>query len=530
MQKCGGQGRGVIGFILVLVLGCLTFGSVSSAYGAAVRVELPSFKVMLNGKMIKYEQREYPLIVYGGITYFPMTYHDSRFLGLETSWEDESGLAVMLSEVAGAYFAYPSTRNVRYYTAETADFLITVNGERIDNAVEEYPLLVFRNVTYFPLTWRFAVDEFGWEYSYDDEQGLIIDSGNSGALDLITADLPVVGDYIASEDYFYYEGPDRFIYQAPISYPSQAKKVIELPIWVGGGGDGVRPVNARFEYWDGELYLLYRQGGASMGTDYQFRLNPDGTYTEMKATERNFGEVNIWTMPLTIGGGSWLEISCGDDGDTFLINGALSFVDYGTTMHGGRNVFVQGHDVYLLARDSMSITREEELIQSWEGEGARDNPALYKIDTLTGQGEKLTDDIQEQFILQNDYLYFLNDKHELCRMNLSGTDMTVLVNEAISQFIILGDDVYYCPNSETTNGNGLYRLSDGKQFNSGGDLWEFKIQAGYLFCLFGDTKQNPPYEKIIINSAGQPVYQSGDRDEKVLIHGVQLIMLRDNFN
>ena len=38
---------------------------------------------------------------------------------------------------------------------------ITVNGKTINNDEEPYPLLVFRDVTYFPLTWRFAVDEFG---------------------------------------------------------------------------------------------------------------------------------------------------------------------------------------------------------------------------------------------------------------------------------------------------------------------------------------------------------------------------------
>lgn len=33
---------------------------------------------------------------------------------------------------------------------------------------------MFRDVTYFPLTWRFAVDEFGWMYSFDSKNGLNI--------------------------------------------------------------------------------------------------------------------------------------------------------------------------------------------------------------------------------------------------------------------------------------------------------------------------------------------------------------------
>ena len=42
------------------------------------------------------------------------------------------------------------------------------------NGNEEYPLLLFRDVTYFPLTWRFAVQEFGWSYYFDMTNGLVI--------------------------------------------------------------------------------------------------------------------------------------------------------------------------------------------------------------------------------------------------------------------------------------------------------------------------------------------------------------------
>jgi hypothetical protein len=38
--------------------------------------------------------------------------------------------------------------------------------------------LNFRNVTYFPLTWRFTADEFGWEYSWDEKSGLQINTGD----------------------------------------------------------------------------------------------------------------------------------------------------------------------------------------------------------------------------------------------------------------------------------------------------------------------------------------------------------------
>ncbi len=66
------------------------------------------------------------------------------------------------------------TPNIGQYEATIAEFPIYVNDKNINNFMEEYPLLLFRDVTYFPLTWRFAVEEFGWSYYFDTTNGLVI--------------------------------------------------------------------------------------------------------------------------------------------------------------------------------------------------------------------------------------------------------------------------------------------------------------------------------------------------------------------
>ena len=58
--------------------------------------------------------------------------------------------------------------------AQIAAGKITVNGKQIANANEPYPLLRFRDVIYFPLTWRFMAEEFGWDYSFSIKDGLIL--------------------------------------------------------------------------------------------------------------------------------------------------------------------------------------------------------------------------------------------------------------------------------------------------------------------------------------------------------------------
>ena len=141
-----------------------------------VTVTLPTFAVTLNDTKIDSAHSEYPLIVYRDITYFPMTYHTSRFLHLKSNWyqtEPKGTLFVGYSDASeDAWIDTPAAgRNASTARATVADYQIAVNtvdkSEFLDNSAEPYPLLNFRGVTYFPLTWRFAAEEFGWDYRFD---------------------------------------------------------------------------------------------------------------------------------------------------------------------------------------------------------------------------------------------------------------------------------------------------------------------------------------------------------------------------
>ena len=143
-----------------------------------VPVTLPGFTVTLNGQSTSNDYSKYPLLVYKDITYFPMTYYDCRLLGIKTDWTKDTGLVIDKNE--DYFYEYMrevnDSKNSRKQTAKIADGKITVNGKVIDNNKEEYPLLVFRDVTYFPLTWRFAVNELGWQYRFNQQEGLVIDN------------------------------------------------------------------------------------------------------------------------------------------------------------------------------------------------------------------------------------------------------------------------------------------------------------------------------------------------------------------
>ena len=164
---------------------------------ADVTVTLPSFPVTLNGVTIEQSQNQYPMLVYKDITYVPMTWADTRLLGLDSSWTQQTGLVIdKAAEVPDQKTAQSSYKpykagaaNAKSYKAAIAGGKITVNGKSINNSKEEYPLLLFRDVTYFPLTWRFAVTEFDWNYNFDAKNGLVIapkPTGSAGSSNVNT--------------------------------------------------------------------------------------------------------------------------------------------------------------------------------------------------------------------------------------------------------------------------------------------------------------------------------------------------------
>lgn len=161
--------------VLILAIAILP----SATFAKNVNVNLPKFPVKINGVKMDYERSLYPLIVYRDITYFPLTYKNSRFLGLTTDWDKYKRIFSVSRDPnsIGEYSNYDQGfKNKNSYKAGVPTFIVNVNENRIINSKEKYPLLVFRDVTYFPLTWRFCHDEFDLNYSFTNRDGLVISS------------------------------------------------------------------------------------------------------------------------------------------------------------------------------------------------------------------------------------------------------------------------------------------------------------------------------------------------------------------
>lgn len=52
--------------------------------------------------------------------------------------------------------------------AKLPDFNVFVNDAWFDNSTESYPLLVLNDVTYFPMTWKLAVEDLGLTTKFEN--------------------------------------------------------------------------------------------------------------------------------------------------------------------------------------------------------------------------------------------------------------------------------------------------------------------------------------------------------------------------
>ncbi len=377
-------------FLLTLVFVLMVFSS--AVVFAEEAVTLPAFDVTFGEEAVESEQRQFPLIVYKDITYVPMTYFDCRYLGLKTDWNGETRtLSIEQTPINCAYRDYKwEWKNNKNNKASVCDFNIVVNGKTIDNSKEEYPLLTFRDVTYFPLTWRFAVDEFGWEYSFDAENGLVIKAKNYRTKNV---ELPgIEGDVATDGEYYYYSGEKdgkKVVYRALTSDTSNPEVIYEMP-------DTNLTNGASFSNSCGDIYFSYTAGSVpTTSTSRFFKIEKDGSVTE-KIPDDGYGygkhgyyEIRIANDEIKVMGehhgiNGKTEFSYEKDGKVYEVEPLPGWTHVGKR----RNGVVYSNT----SPECVKIFDDKIYYTAFNEENSEDS-ALYVIDTKTGEQKKLLDGV-----------------------------------------------------------------------------------------------------------------------------------------
>jgi len=450
--------------LLMLLMITVSIPSTLFAASSEVKVTLPSFNVHFNGVKIENAYRQYPLIVYKDITYFPMTYYDSRFLGVEAIWDQKKGLEIEKTGVSAAHRSYQGTaKNKNTQTAAIRTGDLKLNGKVIRYAdAGLYPFLTFRNVTYFPLTWNYAVKELGWSYQFDSKSGLSIVSANPQVKKAAAFPGTTEDGAVIYEGYSYSIENDGVVVRSPVGNAGKSEEIYQLPLWSEGPG---HVIHGDLYVEDGDLWLFYHQGGAVMGSDFYLRLNEQGEFEEVESgylTFRTFGntkvKVNLGVPPST----NNLSVQIGDQEEMLV-----------------------GDPAYLYG---------------W-------NWRIYANGTAGGEGSG------GLYLINNDlYLLAFNmekdtDFSRIHKVNLETNETTRISELKVTSFTIAGKTLYL--NSEGV----LYRvpLEGGaeERLNSGSKVVRITEDEGYILCTFA-KEATTPYTLIVYDQSGKVVFKTSD--------------------
>ena len=484
-----------------------------------VEVTLPDFPVTLGGQTVEASTEEYPFLRYRDITYLPLTYYGCRLLGLYEKWTPEGGLVISDLGATGAYLSTPRTSgNGGTLYAAPATGKITVCGQEVDNAREDYPFLVFRNITYLPMTWAYMHDLLGCEYSYSREAGLDIRRPSDGhisalSLPLFRSENGPLGAVAAWQGYFWFTDTEGWFSRVPLA-GGEPERLLELP---RNHVAEEHPVFTVLLPREEGLVLGYHLGGATMGHDESFLFAPDGSHialsrSSMAVAERDGvrAQVNQNMMPPP----GNLSLSR-DGGETYEAFGSERYI-YGWAYHavpegeaGGSTdrelVFLDG-GLYLLGCD----VGERFGLPPEEGET---RPALYshvcRVDLDTGETAELTGPAR-RFRFAEGALWYLDFDGALhrCAPDGSGDTVLSLTGLPVWDFAVEGETVYLVAGGEAGQRRLLISAAGGPaEAFTDEPVESITIQENCLAVRFADYGGGAaPRRSFALFRNGEPLY------------------------
>ncbi|WP_171654484.1 DUF5050 domain-containing protein [Paenibacillus foliorum] len=374
----------------------------SQAESTMYPVSYPTFPVNINETKTDQIHSAYPLLLYRDITYFPMTWDYTSALGLSITWNEQTGLSIdILDKNKGCtplrQTLLPQANSSSGSTsAILPPFPVKVNGSLIDNSKEPYPVLFYNNITYFPMTWRYTREEFAWKTTWDNLRGYEIQS----------CERPIQEKLIQRDSFNLKNGGQLaakgdWIYMNPIKSSGGPHSLVKANV-----DDSNRlklsDDNAMFINVVGEW--LYYVTTESSKQNAIYKIRTDGTDRVMVSQT---AASSLWVRD------GWMYyIQLVEQNDK--IRGAYQ------TAAGIFRMKTDGSSEQKLLVDSkvfgLYVLDERIYFRTKEDEHTK----LYTMN-LDGSGQELLQDDVTDFIVVDDWIYYIRDRKQIHKMSLDGS-------------------------------------------------------------------------------------------------------------
>ena len=516
--------------------------TLSAAMPAKVPVSVADFPIRLNGVLLR-DQKEsyYPMLVYQGITYLPMTADYGRFLNLMAHWVEEKSMMTIYSwNISFSPLSYydPSptlpqgVTNQNLY-AQPVWYPVSVNGEALDLNSQPYPILNFRNITYFPLTWHFAVDLFDLNYRFTATDGLEIKSSGyqpeAAPQDLpapLNADpsiLPLLketqslvlpksafADPIVYKNgllfYFVNHGENSTsldFWRRPLN--GQAEKIGSAEI-----ADGIKmPIGYHYPWLlsNNDLFFTSHFGGAIMGSEQQYFL-PDSGQSRLISNQRL-----SWLIP-------WREQWIGS---YFSVTGPLPGL-FLMNQQGEVKDIDSSDQIFSVPDDSKYCIQGDLLFVSAKNQSGRQD--LYQINLKTNEQKNLVSNINQYLADQNSIYYTANQTDSpLYRLNpatgQSETFISLPQKEYRSLSVYNGVAMLVQIQYQSSD---LYRSYNGQWQRLVADI-DYRCQRNAEHLVYRATHQGKHYIVVCASDGiAQAAFRSENQDVDFALNGNELII------
>ncbi len=525
MRHCAKR-IGVLFLVLIMLLAAFPL-TASAAQPKTVRVTIPDFPVTIGGVSIDSANEEYPFLVYNEITYLPLTYYGCQLLGLYAEWKSpETGLIISDMGAKGAYIPSPRvSTNSGPLTAEVATGKIAIKGVPIDNEAEEWPFLLFRQITYIPMTWANMHDTLGCDYWWDAATGLAIDRAAGEAANVLHLPLgEAFGSTIvkAYNGYFWYYDSDLNVSRTPMT-GGASELIYELPKI--GQGTFLNPA-PNFSVRNGRLYCNYMAGSSPiMSSSPVLRLNADGSvtnlgsYAEVLETadyqiRANKHMVLMNNLQISRDQGQTWE-SLGDPNFLYALNTAKDSAQSG----GASGSTYSASSQYLFEANGLIYTTAHNQAAGdasspyYEPDAAWPSASrVCSVDPATGETKLLTADYASALQVEGDTIYYLSvPDHVIKACDLDGGNVRQLTPDDVfvAQFTVVNGTLYYTADLEkSTQGNyhewlwvtqnlPLFVLTaDGPKQIGTTPLLSMDANEGYLIARLAADSENPASDPV----------------------------------